>query len=222
MDIHSYDTSNHVVCVYVLDWRSQQQVSSAETHKGAETCLPDDFISFSRHPYWYSGDIAQHNSHWEILIGWGIARVIQITESLVVGDNMSTELVPSGENEKSCWCLQWGKKILTSAAMHADRIKKTKILERNFESQIMDKKNAIRSECVLNQNTIKVCTDDSKVNGESRCGFLCRIPKQLPKTSIFPPLNLQYCVPSRSLSYFRSGKEPGFGKNTQSKYCCAG
>ena len=63
MDIHSYDTSNHVVCVCVLGWRSQQKVSREETHKGAEICLPDDFISFSWHPYWCSGNIAQHNSH---------------------------------------------------------------------------------------------------------------------------------------------------------------
>ena len=47
----------------VLGRRSQQKVSSEETHKGAETCLPDDFISFSWHPYWCSGNIAQHNSH---------------------------------------------------------------------------------------------------------------------------------------------------------------
>ena len=47
---------------------------------------------------------------------------------------------------------------------------------------------------------------------ESRCGFLCRLPLQLPKTSIFPPWALQHCVPGRSFSYFRSGKEPAFGK----------
>ena len=47
---------------------------------------------------------------------------------------------------------------------------------------------------------------------ESRCGLLCRIPKQLLKPSIFPPWNLQYCVPGRSLCYFRSGKVPAFGK----------
>ena len=31
---------------------------------------------------------------------------------------------------------------------------------------------------------------------------------------------MQYCVLGRSLSYFRSGKEPAFGKHAQSKYCC--
>ena len=68
----------------------------------------------------------------------------------------------------------------------------------------MDKKNAIRFESVLNQNTVKVYTDGSK-------------PKQLPKTSIFPPWNTQRCVPGRSLSYFRSGKEPAFGKKMHNR-----
>ena len=45
MDILSYDTSSHVVCMCVLGWRSQQIVSSEETHKDAETCLRDDFVS---------------------------------------------------------------------------------------------------------------------------------------------------------------------------------
>ena len=34
-------------CMCVLVWRSQQKVCSEETHKGEESCLPDDFISFS-------------------------------------------------------------------------------------------------------------------------------------------------------------------------------
>ena len=78
------------------------------------------------------------------------------------------------------------RRFLPLLQMPTDRIKKTKVLERNFECQIMDKKNAITSESVLNQNTVKVYTDGS--------GFLCRIPKQLPTTSIFPPWNSQHCV----------------------------
>ena len=31
-----------LVCMCFLSWRSQQKVSSEKTHKGAETCLPDD------------------------------------------------------------------------------------------------------------------------------------------------------------------------------------
>ena len=48
------------------------------------------------------------------------------------------------------------RKFLPLLQMPAHRIKKTKVFERNFECQIMDKKNAIRSECVRNQNTVKV------------------------------------------------------------------
>ena len=58
--------------------------------------------------------------------------------------------------------------------MPADRIKKTKVFERNFEWQIMDKKNAIRFESVLNQNTVKVYTDGSKVDGRVGAGFYAK------------------------------------------------
>ena len=53
------------------------------------------------------------------------------------------------------------RKKLTLLQMPAEQIKQTKVFERNFERQIMDKKNAIRSESVLNQNTVKVYVDDS-------------------------------------------------------------
>ena len=43
-----------------------------------------------------------------------------------------------------------------------------------------------------------------------------------PQNKHFLPWNLQYCVPDRILRYFRSGKEPAFGKNAQSMYSCAG
>ena len=57
--------------------------------------------------------------------------------------------------------------------MPADRIKKTKVFERNFECQIMDEKIAtgIRSESVLDQNTVKVYTDGSKPDGREGAGF---------------------------------------------------
>ena len=104
--------------------------------------------------------------------------------------------------------------------MPADQIKKTKVFERNFECQIMDKKNAIRSESVLNQNTVKVYTDGSKLHGKVDAGFSAENPNNSP--SIFSPWNTQHIVPGKSLSYSRSGKEPAFKKNAQSKYCCTG
>ena len=51
--------------------------------------------------------------------------------------------------------------------MPAVGIKKAKV----FKCQIMDKKNAIRSESVLNQNTAKVYTDGSKLDRRVGVGF---------------------------------------------------
>ena len=67
--------------------------------------------------------------------------------------------------------------------MPADRIKKPKVLGRNFECQIMDKnkKNAIRSESIRNQNTVKVYTDDSKLDGRVGAGFYAEYPNNFPK-----------------------------------------
>ena len=63
------------------------------------------------------------------------------------------------------------RRFLSLLQMPADRTKKTKVFERNFECQITHKKNAIRSESVLNQNTIKVYTDCSKLDGRVGAGF---------------------------------------------------
>ena len=68
--------------------------------------------------------------------------------------------------------------------MPADRIKKTKVFERNFECQIMGRKNAIRSESVLNQNTVEVYTDGSKLNGRVGAGFYAEYPNNSPKQTV--------------------------------------
>ena len=69
--------------------------------------------------------------------------------------------------------------------MSADRIKKTKVSERHFECQIMDKKNTIRFETVLNQSAVKVCTDGSKLDGEVGAGFYAKYPNNYPKQAFF-------------------------------------
>ena len=69
--------------------------------------------------------------------------------------------------------------------MPADRIKKTKVFERNFECQILDKKNAIRFESVLNQSTIKVYADGSKLDGRVGAGFYAEYPNDSPKQAFF-------------------------------------
>ena len=49
----------------------------------------------------------------------------------------------------------------------------------------MDKKNNIRSESVLNQNTIKVYTDGSKLDGRVGAGFYAESPNNSPKQAFY-------------------------------------
>ena len=106
--------------------------------------------------------------------------------------------------------------------MPADRIKKNKVFERNFECQIMGKKNAIRSESVLNQNTLKVYTDGSKLNGRVGAGFCAEYPNNSPKQAVFH-LRIHIIVfQAEVLAISEVAKNLLLEKNAQSKYCCAG
>ena len=49
----------------------------------------------------------------------------------------------------------------------------------------MDKKNAIRFESVLNQNTVKVYTDGSTLDGRVSAGFYAEYPNSFPKQAFF-------------------------------------
>ena len=49
----------------------------------------------------------------------------------------------------------------------------------------MDKKNAIRSESVLIQNTVKVYTDGLKLDGRVGAGFYAEYPNNSPKQTFF-------------------------------------
>ena len=69
--------------------------------------------------------------------------------------------------------------------MPADRIKKTKAFERNFECQTVDKMNATRSERVLNQNTVKVYINGSKLDGRVGAGFYAEYLSNSPKQAFF-------------------------------------
>ena len=77
------------------------------------------------------------------------------------------------------------KRFLPLLQMPADRIKKTKVFERNFESQIMDKKNAIRFDSILNQNSVKVYTDGWKLDERVGAGFYAEYPNNSPKQAFF-------------------------------------
>ena len=76
------------------------------------------------------------------------------------------------------------KRFLSLLQMPADRIK-TKVFVRIFECQIMDKNNAFRFESVLNQNTVKVYTDGSKLDGRVGTGFHAEYPNNSPKQAFF-------------------------------------
>ena len=77
------------------------------------------------------------------------------------------------------------RRFLPLLQMPADRIKKIKVFERNLECQIMDKKNTIRFESVLNQSTAKVYTDGSKLDGRVGAGFYADYPNNSPKQAFF-------------------------------------
>ena len=115
------------------------------------------------------------------------------------------------------------RRFLPMLQMPADRIKKSKVFEKNFEWQIMDKKNAIRSESVVNQNTFKAYTDGLNLDGKVGADFYAEYPNYSPKQAFFSfGIYSTVFQADRSLSYFRSGKEPAFAKNAHSKHCCSG
>ena len=147
MNIHSNDTSNHVVRMCVLGRRSQQKVSSEETNKGAETCLLDDFISFSWHPYWCSEILFNITPIEEFVLAEAVRGSYRITVGGLWHVNPIGFFGKTKSHVDVCY---EARRFLQLLQMPADQIKKTKVFERNFECQIMDKKNAIRFESVLN------------------------------------------------------------------------
>ena len=70
-----------------------------------------------------------------------------------------------GKMKSQCNLCNEAKRFLPLLQIPTERIKKTKVFERNFKCQIIDKKNTIRSKSILNQNTIKIYTDGSKLDG---------------------------------------------------------
>ena len=114
------------------------------------------------------------------------------TESLLVGLwHVNFNWFLWGKQKAMLMFAMRARKFLPLLQMPADRIKKTKVFERNFECQIMDKKNAIRFESILNQITAKVHTDGSKLNGRVGAAFYAEYPNNSPKQAFFPPWNLQ-------------------------------
>ena len=86
----------------------------------------------------------------------------------------------------------------------------------------MDKKNAIRSKSVLNENTVKVYTDGSQLDGKVGASFYAEYPNNSPKQAFFH-FRLQSTVfQVEVLAISKVAKNLLSEKNAQSKHCCAG
>ena len=92
---------------------------------------------------------------------------------------------PLGKTKSHVDACNEGGRFLPLLQMPADRIKKTEVFERNFECQIKDKKNGIRSESFLNQRTVKVYTDGSKLDGRVGAGIYAEYLNNSPKQAFF-------------------------------------
>ena len=164
MDIHSYDTSKHVVCMCVLGWRSLQKVRYLVRKLTKVQRLACLMIS-SAFPGTPTGalEILLNITPFEEFL---LAAAVRGSYRITVSGLWHVYPVGScGKMKSHVDVCNEARKFLPLLQMPADRIKKTKVFERNFECQIMDKKNAITSESALNQNTVKVYTDDSKLDG---------------------------------------------------------
>ena len=122
----------------VLGWRSQQKVSSEETHKGAETCLPDDFISFPWHLYWCSRNFAQHNSHLEEFL---LAEAVRGSYRITVSGLWHVNPIGFfGKTKSHVDVCNEARKFFPLLQMPADRIKKTRYLRETLNVKLWTKK----------------------------------------------------------------------------------
>ena len=85
-----------------------------------------------------------------------------------------------------------------------------------------NKKNAIRSESVLNQNAIKVYTDGLKLETRVGAGFYAEYPNNSPKQAFFHLGIYSLVFQAEVLAIPKVAKNLLLEKNAQSKYCCAG
>ena len=98
---------------------------------------------------------------------------------------MSTQLIPLRKGKAMLMFAMRLEDSYLCCKMTADKIKKTKVFQRDFECQIIDKKIAIRFETVLNQNTVKVYTSGSKLDGRVGAGFYAKYPNNSSKQAFF-------------------------------------
>ena len=140
MDIHSCDMPTMSNACVVLGWRSQQKVSSEELTKvqrlaclmissafpGISTGAPEILLNITpilRNFYWLRQCVCEGSYRITVSGLWHVNPI---------GSFGKTKCHLDVCNE--------ARKFLPLLQMPADRIKKTKLFERNFECQIMDKK----------------------------------------------------------------------------------
>ena len=71
----------------------------------------------------------------------------------------------------------------------------------------MNKKSAIRSESILNQNTMRVYTDGTKLDERVEVGFYAVYTNNSPKQAFFHLGIHSTCVPSRSPTIYEVAKD---------------
>ena len=113
-----------------------------------------------------------------------LAEAVRGSYRITVSGLWQVNPISSFGKTKSHVCNE-ARKFLHGLQMPVDRIKKTKVFERNFECQIIDIKNAIRFESVLKHSTVKVYTDGSKLGGRVGAGFYAEYPNNSPKQAFF-------------------------------------
>ena len=113
----------------VVGWRSQQKVFSEETRKGAETCLPDDFISFSWHPTYALEILLNITPIKECLLAEAVRESYRITVNGLCHVNGVGSFGKTKSHVDAC---DEARRFLLLLQMPADRIKKTKVFEKNF------------------------------------------------------------------------------------------
>ena len=86
----------------------------------------------------------------------------------------------------------------------------------------MDKTNAIGSESVPFQNTVKVYTDGSKLDGRVGARFYANYPNNSPKQAFFHLGIYSTVFQAEVLAISEVAKNLLLEKNAQSKCCCAG
>ena len=160
---------------------STKSIYSEETHKGAETCLPDD-LAFPGTPTGALKILLNITPIEEFLLAESVRGSYRITVSGLWHVNPVGFFGKTKNHVDVC---NEARRFLPLLQIPADRIMKTEVFERNFECQIMDKKNAIRFESVLNQNTVKVYTDGSKLDRRVGLGFYAEYQNNSPKQAFF-------------------------------------